>query len=105
MVRLRQTNSSGTILTEYSHNGVGRLAIVDYPQPDVNLDYFQGTTGTYAGFDRFGRVKDRRERAHAAGCGAFPPGRRYGAGQWLDVGQERRVRVRLAVEGRGVEDD
>ena len=31
-----------------------------FPQPDVKLDYFQGTSGTYAGFDRFGRIKDQK---------------------------------------------
>jgi RHS repeat-associated protein len=56
--RIRETNSSGTILAEYSYSGEGRLAISDLQEPDVKLDYFQGTSGTYAGFDRFGRTKD-----------------------------------------------
>jgi hypothetical protein len=32
----------------------------EYPHPGVKLDYYGGTAGTYAGFDRFGRVVDQR---------------------------------------------
>src|SRR5690606_14634757 len=39
--------------------GAGRTVLADYPEPDVKLDYFQGTSGTYAGFDRFGRIIDQ----------------------------------------------
>jgi hypothetical protein len=56
---IRKTNSGGTQYTVYDHNGNGRMAIADYPAPDVKLDYYQGTTGTYGGLDRFGRVKDQ----------------------------------------------
>jgi hypothetical protein len=57
--RIRETNSSGTILAQYDYNGVGRLAIADLQEPDVKLNYHQGTASTYAGYDRFGRVKDQ----------------------------------------------
>jgi RHS repeat-associated protein len=57
--RIRETNVSGTILSEYSYTGVGRPAIVDMPQPKVKLDHFQGTSGTYAGWDRFGRTRQQ----------------------------------------------
>ena len=57
--RIRKTNVGGAILAEYAHNGTGRLAVADYPTPEVKLDYYQGTPGTYAGLDRFGRVKDQ----------------------------------------------
>jgi len=65
---LRDTNVSGTILAQYSYSGgtgglsasgSGRLAIADLQEPDIKLDYFQGTASTYAGLDRFGRVKDQ----------------------------------------------
>jgi RHS repeat-associated protein len=59
LIREIKKGSGGTQYTVYDHNGNGRLAIADYPAPDVKLDYFQGTTGTYAGFDRYGRVKDQ----------------------------------------------
>jgi len=39
---------------------VAHIVIEQFPQPDVKLDYFGGTSGTYAGFDRFGRVKDQK---------------------------------------------
>jgi RHS repeat-associated protein len=51
---------SGTGLALYDYNGVGtRLAIATYPQPSFKLDHFEGTSGTYAGFDRFGRIIDQ----------------------------------------------
>ena len=56
---LRQTNSTGTQYTQYDYTGSGRLAIVDYQAPNIKLDYYQGTGTTYAGYDRFGRIKDQ----------------------------------------------
>ena len=57
--RIRETDGSGTILVEYSHNGGGGMpVVVDYQTPHVKLDLYQGTTGTYAGLDRFGQLKD-----------------------------------------------
>ncbi len=51
---------SGTGLAVYDYNGAGsRLALATYPQPSFGLNYFQGTSGTYAGLDRFGRVVDQ----------------------------------------------
>jgi RHS repeat-associated protein len=51
---------SGTGLAVYDYNGAGsRLAIATYPQPSFNLDHFEGTSGTYAGLDRFGRIIDQ----------------------------------------------
>ncbi len=56
--RLRETNSGGTVLVEYSRTGGGQTVVTDYQQPDLKLDLFQGTSGTYAGLDRFGRTID-----------------------------------------------
>ena len=39
---------------------VAHIVIEHFPQPEVKLDYFQGTSGTYAGFDRFARIKDQK---------------------------------------------
>ena len=51
---------SGTGLAVYDYNGAGnRLAIATYPQPSFKLDHFEGTSGTYAGLDRFGSVVDQ----------------------------------------------
>src|ERR1700730_13369276 len=51
---------SGTGLAVYDYNGAGnRLAIATYPQPSFKLDHFEGTSGTYAGLDRFGRIVDQ----------------------------------------------
>jgi RHS repeat-associated protein len=54
--RIRATNSTSTILTEYAYDGAGRLATADYQVPGVKLDLYQGTTGTYAGYDRYGQT-------------------------------------------------
>jgi YD repeat-containing protein len=48
--------SPGDSVVEYSYLGAGRIVIKDYPTPDLKLDYFGDTPGTYAGLDRFGRV-------------------------------------------------
>ena len=64
--RLRDTGSSGTILSAYSHNGTGRLVYLDYPGPNIQLDYYQGTAGTYAGFDRFGAIYDQYWKAYTS---------------------------------------
>ena len=54
-----ETDAGETQLSGYDYNSVGRLAIADLPVPKVKFDYYQGTSGTYAGLDRFGRVKDQ----------------------------------------------
>ncbi len=54
------TSASGTALATYDWNGAGsRLAVATLPEPSLKLDLFQGTSGTYAGLDRFGRVIDQ----------------------------------------------
>ncbi len=54
------TNSSGTALATYDYNGAGsRTALATLPQPSLKLDKFLGTSGTYAGRDRFGRTVDQ----------------------------------------------
>ena len=59
---IASTTSRGTsaendnVYAAYLYNGVGRLAVEDFTQPDVRLDYWGQTPDTYAGFDRFGRV-------------------------------------------------
>ncbi len=44
------------MLVQYSYLGLGTIVVEDYPEPQVRLDYYGGSSGTYAGFDRFGRV-------------------------------------------------
>ncbi|MBX3408177.1 MAG: RHS repeat-associated core domain-containing protein [Phycisphaeraceae bacterium] len=65
----------GDSLVEYSYLGLGMFAVTDYPTPDVQLDRTlntngeRGTTGSYYGFDRFGRV-----RFHAWADGSLSSG-------------------------------
>jgi RHS repeat-associated protein len=51
---------SGTGLAVFDYNGpASQLVIATYPQPSFKLDHFEGTSGTYAGLDRFGRIVDQ----------------------------------------------
>ncbi|MBI2481366.1 MAG: hypothetical protein HYV60_22830, partial [Planctomycetia bacterium] len=50
------SGSPGDVLASYTYLGLGTVVIQDYEEPDVRLDLFGGTSGTYAGFDRFDRV-------------------------------------------------
>ena len=54
-----QDHDSSSIAT-YSYLGDDRIVMVDYDEPSLTLDYYGGTSGTYTGFDRFGRVVDHR---------------------------------------------
>lgn len=60
ITEIRNASATGDRWMLYHHNGVNRLAMAEYRQVGWRLDYFQGTAGAYAGFDRFGRVKDQR---------------------------------------------
>ncbi|MFP4224298.1 MAG: hypothetical protein ACLFVN_09515 [Phycisphaeraceae bacterium] len=58
-----------------------------YPQPDARLDLFGGTSGTYAGFDRFGRLIDQRWQDVSAGTDLVRHGHGYdraGNRLWLE---------------------
>lgn len=54
------TGDPGDTIVEYSYLGSGRVVRKDYPTPDVYLDYWGGTTGTYDGLDDFGRITAQR---------------------------------------------
>ena len=54
------------VLSAYSYNGVGRLVVEDFTQPEVRLDYYGGAAGTYAGLDRLGRIKTQLWRDYGA---------------------------------------
>ena len=60
------SGGEGDTLASYSYNGTGTMVVEDFEQPDVKLDYFGGTPGTYAGLDRFGRVKQQLWRDYDA---------------------------------------
>ena len=52
--------SPGNTISSYTYVGSSMVVIEDYEEPDIRLDYHGGTSGTYAGFDRFDRVVDQR---------------------------------------------
>ena len=54
--------SDANVLAAYSYNGAGRLAVEDFVQPQVRLDLWGQSAGTYAGFDRFGRIVQQLSR-------------------------------------------
>jgi len=60
-----------TVFAAYSYDGAGRVVVEDYAQPDVRLDLvdlaaWAATPGTYAGLDRFGRIKQQWWRDYGA---------------------------------------
>ncbi len=59
--------SPGNTLASYTYLGLGTMVVEDFVQPQVKLDYFGGTSGTYSGFDDFGRVVQQLWRDYGAG--------------------------------------
>ena len=57
--RIENLKDSGAALAAYTYLGAGMVVRIDYPQPDVMLDLWGGTSGTFDGFDQFGRVTDQ----------------------------------------------
>ncbi|HLA84487.1 MAG TPA: RHS repeat-associated core domain-containing protein [Thermoguttaceae bacterium] len=54
-------DDSSEEIVGYYHNGVARpVRVKMLNMAPLMLDYYQGASGTYAGFDRFGRVKDQK---------------------------------------------
>ncbi len=58
--------SPGNTLASYTYLGLGTMVVEDFVQPQVKLDYFGGSLGTYAGFDDFGRVVQQLWRDYGA---------------------------------------
>ena len=61
----------GITLASYAYNGVGQLAVEDFEQPDVRLDYYNDysgdpVAGTYENLDRFGRITRQIWRDYGA---------------------------------------
>jgi RHS repeat-associated protein len=54
------SGSPGATLASYTYLGLRTVVVQDLEEPDITLDLFGGTSGTYAGLDRFGRVIDQR---------------------------------------------
>ena len=62
--------SPGTTLASYAYLGLGTVVREDYEEPDVRLDLWGGTSGSFHGFDRFGRVKDQLWRDYGSSADA-----------------------------------
>ena len=54
------SGEAGNVLAEYTYVGLGTMVIEDFQEPDVKLAYYGGSSGTYAGLDRFGRVVNQK---------------------------------------------
>ena len=61
------SGGTGTIYASYSWNGVGRMVVEDFEEPELRLDYWGQTVDTYAGFDRFGRTTQQLWRDYGNG--------------------------------------
>lgn len=57
--RVASLKDGSTGLVSYTYLGAGVVVRIDYAEPQVRLDLWGGTTGTFAGLDRFGRVIDQ----------------------------------------------
>ncbi|MCX5647512.1 MAG: hypothetical protein NTX40_00200 [Planctomycetota bacterium] len=51
--------NDANVYAAYAYNGAGRIVVEDYTQPDVRLDHWGQTAGTYAGLDALGRTKQQ----------------------------------------------
>jgi RHS repeat-associated protein len=71
MLEADSGGSPGIDLVQYSYNGTDRLAVADYLVPAVKLDLYQGTSGTYAGYDRFGRIVRHEWDKYDMGAGVL----------------------------------
>ena len=59
-----------TSYAAYSYCGGARLVVEDFiTQPELRLDYWGQTTGTYTGLDQFGRIKQQLWNDHTGGGG------------------------------------
>ncbi|QNN21540.1 RHS repeat-associated core domain-containing protein [Planctomycetales bacterium ZRK34] len=63
------TGQAGASIVNYSYLGSGRVVMKDYPTPDVRLNYYDTTSATYTGFDRFGRIINQQWDDYSAGAG------------------------------------
>jgi RHS repeat-associated protein len=57
--RIVDLKEGSTALASYTRMGGGWPVRVDMPEPDLRLDLWGGASGTYAGLDRFNRLKDQ----------------------------------------------
>ncbi|WP_428940632.1 RHS repeat-associated core domain-containing protein [Fontivita pretiosa] len=64
--RIASIKQSATTYASYTYLGGGSIVRRDHPQPQVRLDLWGGTSGTYSGLDRFGRVVDQLWRDYGA---------------------------------------
>jgi hypothetical protein len=69
--------NDGNVLAGYEYNGAAMFVAENYPQPGVKLDLYGGTSGTYGGFDRFGRIAEQRWRTGGTDKDRFTYGHDY----------------------------
>jgi RHS repeat-associated protein len=71
---IKNDNGSGeagtTTFAAYHYDGAGQILVEDYATAEVRLDLWGQTAGTYAGLDRFGRVKRQLWRDYGADANA-----------------------------------
>jgi len=67
---INNDNGSGeagaTVFSSYEYDGGGRIVVEDYATAQVRLDLWGQNAGTYAGLDRFGRIKQQWWRDYEA---------------------------------------
>ena len=58
--RVTSISDSSATLAAYTYLGLGMVVRITYPQPEVWLDLWGGTSGVFAGLDQFNRIIDQR---------------------------------------------
>ncbi|MEA2736293.1 MAG: hypothetical protein QOE14_2744 [Humisphaera sp.] len=75
--RVNRISDGGRHLAWYNYLGLASVIRLTYPQPQILLDLWGGTSGQFDGLDRFGRVIDHRWR-YIASAGADVDRFQYG---------------------------
>jgi RHS repeat-associated protein len=64
---IQDTTSGTTDLASYTYLGLGTVVRIEYPEPEIWLDLWGGTSGTFNGLDLFNRITDQRWQNTIAG--------------------------------------
>jgi hypothetical protein len=78
---IQDTTSGTTSLASYTYLGLGTVVRITYPQANVWLDLWGGTSGVFNGLDLFSRVIDQRWQNSITGTPADIDRYQYGYDQ------------------------
>jgi YD repeat-containing protein len=79
--RVTSISDTSATLSSYTYLGLGTVVRASYPQPEIWLDLWGGTSGTFTGLDLFNRVIDQRWQNSITGTPADIDRCQYGYDQ------------------------